>query len=84
MKKLKQIGESVSATSYNEGTKELTVILEQKFLTEDEAHTFTVDVRERYFDVPMDAAAALSAASDKTQHLLTHIREQYSSRYFYI
>ncbi len=84
MKKLKQIGESVSATSYNEGTKELTVILEQKFLTEDESHTFTTDVRERYFDVPPDAAAALAQAADKTQHLTEHIRELYNSRYFYI
>lgn len=84
MRKLKQIGESVSATSYNEGTKELTVILEQKFLTEDESHTFTIDVRERYFDVPADAAAALDRASDKTQHLIEHIREHFNSRYFYI
>ncbi len=84
MKKLKQIGESVSATSYNDGTKELTVILEQKFLTEDESHTFTVDVRERYFDVPADAAAALAGAPDKTEHLAEHIREHFSSRYFYI
>ena len=84
MEILRHIGESVSVTSYNDDTMELTVILEQKLLTEDESHTFTVQVRECYFLIPAGVAAALAGASDKTEHFLAHIWGQYHSRYFYI
>lgn len=86
VERLKQIDEKVSATSYSDSTKELTVVLQQKLVPEGDpsACGFTIDVRERYFDIPPEAAKALDEASDKTAHLLENIRGKYVGRYIYI